>query len=107
MHIILGTENATAMREKYIVLELETLPKGLNGEMITAYCVVQPESIAFQMGEIDRLGRLHQATVDAYNRKDYANTMEGISHLKGNFGGEVDSFYEIIAQRITELTCVE
>lgn len=103
MYIIFGKENAEQLRERHIVLELETFDQ--VDKKGTAYCVIQPESIALgDMPDVERLGRLHQATVDAWNRKDYAVVTEGIGHLKGRFGGSLDSFYEIIEQRIKDNT---
>lgn len=103
MYIIFGTKNAETLRERHIVLELETFT--VDGAEQVAYCVVQPESIALgEMPDIERLSGIHQATVDALNRKDYATVMEGVSHLKGCFGGELDSFYTIISDRIKEIT---
>jgi len=107
MYIIFGKSQAEALRERHIVLELETFQIEGHNEPQTAYCVVQPESIALgQMPDIERLSGLHQATVDAWNRKDYATVTEGIAHLKGSFGGELDSFYVILEDRIKEMELV-
>lgn len=103
MYIIFGKENAETLRERHIVLELETFAGENQDPPKTAYCVVQPGSIALgHFPDIDRFSSLHQATVDAWNRQDYSTVKEGIGHLTGQFGGELDSFYDILTQRIAE-----
>ena len=100
MHIIFGTAIADELRQKHTVLQLESFP-GVDGEPVTAYCVVTPESIIMtEMPDLERLKRLHQAVVDAWNRQDYHTVMNGIEHLHGRFGGELDSFYSILEERI-------
>lgn len=102
MHIIFGTDVAEQLKDRHIVLELETFQVE-NRPPTTAYCVVQAESIALgEMPDIERYSRIHQALVDAWNRKDYVTVAEGIAHLKGKFGGELDSFYEILEDRMKD-----
>jgi len=101
MHIILGDAIAAQLRERHTVLQLETLT--IKGEPVTAYCVVMSESIALtDMPDLERLKRLHQALIDALNTERFDTVLQCIEHLKGRFGGELDSFYEIIANRIKE-----
>lgn len=101
MHIIFGKEVAEELRQRHVVLELETFP--IEGkDPVISFCVVPAELIFADMPDIDRLQRLHQAVVDAWNRKDYSTVEFGIEHLRGKFGGELDSFYEILIQAIKE-----
>lgn len=99
MQIIFGKQVAEELRKNHTVLELESFDVG--GVMMPAYCVLMPESITVsEMPDLDRLCRLHQALVDALNRKDYATVTHGIEHLKGKFSGELDSFYSVLEERI-------
>ena len=100
MHIIVGSEIAKELREKYTVLELETFP--LNGESTTAYCVVAPEHVLTEMPDLDRLCGLHQAFIDSFNAGNYNTALEAVPHLRGRFAGEVDSFYTAICDRINK-----
>ncbi len=102
MHIIFGDEVAEEIRKKNIVLQLETF--AVQGKQQTAYCVIMPESIVMtEMPDIDRYCRLHQALIDAWNRADFNSVLHGIEHLTGKFGGEMDSFYTILQDRIKEV----
>ena len=98
MYIIIGKENADMVRDRYPVMELETLAQG------TAYCVLPIESIVQDMPDMERLSGLHHAVVEAWNRGDYSTVLFGIEHVYGRFGGELDSFYDVLKDRIKEMT---
>ncbi len=98
MHIIFGQDVADDIRQKHLVLELETFVVG--EELKTAYCVVQPESISLtDMPDLERLTRLHATLISALNRQDWSTVVEGVSHLRGKFGGELDSFYDVLIEQ--------
>jgi hypothetical protein len=102
----MGDEFIGDLRDRHVVLQLETFEATYDAgpKTITAYCVVPQESIPLQeMPHIERLSAIHQAVVDAWNRKDYRVVGDGIEHLKGHFNGELDSFYEILLERIKDL----
>ena len=100
MNIIFGEEIAEQVRVRNVALELETFHVEGKGP-VTAYCVIMPESIAAtELPDVDRICRLHQAVIDAWNIQDYNAVLEGIKHVKGSFAGEADSFYETLEDRI-------
>lgn len=100
MYIIFGDEVAAVLREKHTVLQLETL-KVVDDKVVTAYCVVPAEAIPVTMlPDLERLCRLHQAFVDAYNNTDYDKVLEIVEHVKGKFGADVDSFYDFILNKM-------
>jgi hypothetical protein len=73
----------------------------IQGERQTAYCVVQSESIPVgELHDLERLCRLHGGMIEALNKKNYVMVEECISHLLGKFGGELDSFYNVLQERI-------
>jgi hypothetical protein len=96
MQIIFGKEIADQVREKHLVAELETFPSG------TAYCVLEPPPMS-EMPDVERLMGLHQAIVDAWNRKDYGTVEFGIEHVHGKFGKQLDSFYDVLTDRMKEM----
>jgi hypothetical protein len=96
MHIIFG-QDVEEIRQKHLVLELETFI--VAGKPTTAYCLVPPESIKVEeMPDLARYKGIHEALIDALNRKDWSTVSEGITHLRGKFNGELDSFYDILEQ---------
>ncbi len=104
MHIIFGKEVADELREKYTVLELESFDVG-DGLKSTAYCVLNAENVNLsEMPDMPRLCKLHQALIDALHAEKFDTVTELIGHLKGKFNGEMDSFYDILAERISKIS---
>jgi hypothetical protein len=102
MQIILGKEIADEVRTRHMVLELETFDVPEKG-LTTAYCVLQSEKLVIsELPDMERLLALHQAVVDAWNRGDYSTVSHGIEHIRGKFGGELDTFYDELEKRIRE-----
>jgi len=101
MHIIFGNcKNFDEIKEKYVVLQLETFEIAGNNQ--TAYCIVDPASVPpEEMADMKRLTDLHQAVIEAWDKEDYATVLFGMPHLIGKFGGELDSFYSNLKERIT------
>lgn len=107
MQLIFGKENAEQVREKYTVLDLETLT--IEGKSIDVFCVIPAEKIAMQ--DIALLANhidMHNKFVTAFAAGDYQLCKDLYIHVMGKFSGEVDSFYEVILQRINDhQACVE
>lgn len=102
MYIIFGKDIAEELRKRHIVLELETFAVP-NGNPSTAYCVLQQEAIPIaEMHDIERLCRLHEGLITALNEKRYPMVLDCIEHLRGSFAGEMDSFYDVISERLTK-----
>jgi len=99
MNIILGTDNADQLRDRFTVLELETFD--VAGSTTTAYCVITAEDVNLgDMSVLEESKELHSKFVSAYNSKNYDIVKELGAELIGKFNGHVDSFYEIILDRI-------
>jgi hypothetical protein len=99
MDIIFGRENAEKLREKYTVLDLETIEK--DGHEFEVFCLVPADKIA--LGDLPNLEewiKLHNNFLVGYQNKHYDFCRQCVEHLMGKFGGEVDTFYEEILRRI-------
>lgn len=99
MHIIFG-EPDTSIKERYVVLELDTfrLP---DNELKTSYCVIE----TLPMLELDRLDafkKLHSELVHYYKKREWDYCLQVIEGLRGQWSGEVDSFYDNLAGRIED-----
>lgn len=103
MQIIFGKENAEKLREKYTVLELETF--NVSGKLLEAYCVVPVENLAMDdITQVENNIRLHDQYVAALKNKDAKLCTELAEHLVGKWGKELDSFYSLTVDRITQET---
>jgi hypothetical protein len=91
MQIIVGKENAEKLKERYTLLELETFQ---NGQ--TAYCVLEN----FVISDITQYLDLHQNMINALNRNENKFVLDSIEFLRGQFRGELDSFYDHIQEKL-------
>jgi hypothetical protein len=99
MEIIFGRENATKLREKYTVLDLETVDA--NGQPLEVFCLIPADKIG--LGDLPTLAqwtKLHEDFIAGLAKNEYDYCRQCIEHLTGKFGGEVDSFYQEILRRI-------
>ena len=99
MQLIFGRENAEKLRDRYTVLELETLEK--DGISLEVFCLIPGEKIGIpDLPQLENWTKLHNDFLKGYYTKQYDYCRQCIEHLTGKFGGEVDSFYEEILKRI-------
>jgi hypothetical protein len=100
MQIIWNQEAADRLKNSHTVLELETIEVAGYGP-VTAYCVVPPEKLfADGFSNLERYVTLHNGFIAAYKEQNTTLCNDIAEHLKGAFGGELDSFYEEILKRI-------
>jgi hypothetical protein len=102
MNIILGRENVEQAQEKYTVLELDTLIINGAADPVTAYCLIEQVPID-QIAGIDQFRDLHNNLMKNYRLQNWKFCQDAIEHLIGKWGGELDSFYTEMSQRIALL----
>lgn len=99
MEIIFGKQNAEKLREKYTVLDLETLE--IDGQPLEVFCLIPADKISLgDLPQLEQWVKLHNDFLDGYKKKEYEYCKQCIEYLMGKFGGEVDTFYEEILKRI-------
>ena len=99
MDIIVGRKNAEKLREKYTVLDLETVEK--DGVSLEVFCLIPADKIGLgDLSQLESWVKLHEDFLKGYHTQQYKYCRDCIGHLKGKFGGEVDTFYEEILRRI-------
>ena len=98
MQIVWDPEVIEQLRKSQTVLELETFQ--VEDRSLTAYCVVPAEKIFSEMAQLNNYIDLHKGFIVALNEKNYKLCEDIAEHLKGKFGGELDSFYNEILRRI-------
>ena len=102
MHIIFGKDQARALESKYTVLELDTL-KFLETDLVTqVYCIIENISI-LELPEVERMKNLHAELINNYGKQNWSFCLQAMEHLRGKWGGEVDSFYLELHNRIQKL----
>ena len=100
MNIIIGKENVEPIKDKYIVLELDTIT--VEGkEPFTAYCVV--DSIpSLDLNVTKSYTDLHTSLMENYRKRDWNFCEQAVEQLMGFWNKELDSFYEDINARIQD-----
>ena len=102
MNIIFGTESVGLLEERYIVIELDTFVLRPTDEVVTAYCLVESVPIT-EMPAIESLKEQHSNLMSEYRTRNWRFCEDAIAHLTGKWGGELDSFYNELYQRIQTL----
>jgi len=102
MNIIFGDNIAELAREKYTVLELDTLVMSGQDQTATAYAIV--EKIPLQeMSTLDRFQDLHDNLMKEYRKRNWKYCEDAIGHLQGRWNTEIDTFYSELYDRIQSL----
>lgn len=97
MHIIFDEAAKSELSDKHVVLELDTV--SVKDKQFTAYCVV--EHIPFQdIGRIGMLYDTHHKMLASYKQRAWQQSLDLLTALIGQWGGRVDSFYEIMQTRL-------
>jgi len=102
MYIITGDENIDKLKEKYIVLELDTIQ--VDDTNIPTYCVLDSNKVNFEnLQSIKNSKDLHANLIKNYKKGDLKFCANAIKHLRGKFNGELDSFYDVLSERLVSL----
>lgn len=99
MNVIFSRQAAEQLQDRYLILEMETFPAG--EKLLETFCVVEGEKIpAEEMSTLEHYKNLHRDFIVALKGEHFQVCLELIPHLRGKFGGELDSFYDTIAERL-------
>jgi hypothetical protein len=101
MNIIIEPQNLDEYKEKYTVLELDTIRILPENRLVTAYCVVEQIPLE-EMQNVEDQQQLHANLLENYKKRDWQASSEIIEQLTGCWDGELDSFYEEIRGRIAK-----
>jgi hypothetical protein len=102
MHIIFGKENSQGLNNKYTVLELDTFYFPDKNIAVPAYCIVENVSI-LELSQLEQLKTLHADLISNYSKKNWKFCLDAIEQLEGKLGGELDTFYQDLGNRINKL----
>jgi hypothetical protein len=97
MQIVFDEKLAQEMKDRYTVLELDTvMHEGLT-KPIVLHAVVDRIPID-EIPLTENHMELHQQLISYYKSGDWQSVQSLIPFLTGKWGGELDSFYENIAE---------
>ena len=103
MNIIIGIDAANEAKEKYTVLPLEDIKFKSHPDLppVTAYCLIENVPLA-EIPKLQEQIDLHTKFYENYQKPDFNFCTQALEHLKGKWGGEVDSYYTIMEERISK-----
>lgn len=101
MYIIFG-DSAKQLDEKFTVLELDTIKLSGTNEKFTSYCVIENIPLG-DFPVIDSYIKVHHDMMQAYRDQNWEYCESAINGLLGKWNGEIDSFYQVLYQRIQTL----
>jgi len=102
MNIILGEEAYQTVKDKYLVLELDTFI--IKGTPHTSYCVLDASDIPLgEMPELSLWEDNHSKIIKNYRNGNYDFCEQMIEHATTRWGGHLSSFYTTLNSRIQEI----
>ena len=103
MQIIFDEKLVPELREKYVVLELDTVKQPKMAAPITLYALI--ETIEFdKISRLPELCQQHQTMIEAYKNSKWDDAKFNAYALKGSWRGELDEFYESVISTVDELS---
>lgn len=104
MKVIFGRDAAAAISERMTVLELDTLYQEGLKESVTAFAVLDNTDVPLQeLPLMENHLKLHNTMMLEYRAKNFSYCEQALEHLRGKWGGEIDSFYDELQNRINSL----
>jgi len=102
MKIVLATEQDIApVQDRYLVLELDTFR--IQDKIVPSWCVIDAGDIPLaEMTELAHFKEQHENLIKNYKKGDLNFVEQMLEHVKGKFGGSVDSFYTELYARLQQ-----
>ena len=100
MNIIFG-DSANTIPNHYILLELDTFRRDGETETVTAYCLVEKPALD-ELVNIEAYKKIHADVVKYFKQQHWDYCEQAIQGLIGKWGGELDTFYTDLLNRVKQ-----
>lgn len=94
MNIIFDSTLAAELKEKYTVLELDTIMQPALNAPVVLHAVVENINL-FDLPSITFYKETHENMIAAYKSGDWETAIDLLKILKGQWSGEMDQFYDL------------
>lgn len=98
MQIIWNPDVVEQMQKTQTLLELEEFDIGER--IVTTYCVIPAEKLVQDLPQLENYKLMHNGFLEAMKDHDLKLCRDISEHLIGRFGGELDTFYQAILERL-------
>jgi len=98
MNIIFG-DDIKDLPDNYTILELDNFKFAGADDVVKAYCVVENIPL-HEFPTLDDYRQAHNQLLVEYRQRNWEYCQSAIKSLTGRWGGELDSFYENLLQRV-------
>jgi len=98
MNIIFG-DSINMIPDQYITLELDTFRNPTSKKTVTAYCLVEKLALD-EFSSIEPYKKIHADVIKYFKQRQWDYCEQAITGLMGRWGGELDSFYSNLLERI-------
>src|SRR6056300_1185340 len=102
MKIVLATEeDIKPVKDRYLVLELDTFR--IQDSIVPSWCIIDAGDIPLaEMTQLDHMKTQHENLIKNYKIGNFKFVDQMIEHLRGKFGGSIDSFYTELFVRLQQ-----
>ena len=100
MNIIFG-DAINQVSNTHTVLELDTFKLMSSGQLVKTYCVINSIPLA-EFPQLDANKHIHQQLIEQYQQQNREFCRSALHALTGCWSGEMDTFYQHLANRIDE-----
>ena len=100
MNIIFG-DAINAVSSAHTVLELDTFKIMPSGQLVKTYCVINNIPLA-EFSQLENNMHIHQQLIEQYRQQNWTYCQSAVHSLMGCWNGEMDTFYQHLADRINE-----
>jgi len=101
MQIIFDENLVPTLRQRYVVLELDTVMQPAMTNPITLYALIEDIGIEV-LPTLIGLMQQHEIMVRHYKNSEWADAARNAMALKGQWRGEVDEFYDMVIKMCNE-----
>jgi len=95
MNIIFDKSNIELLRERYTVLELDTVMQPKMVEPLTLYAVIELTNIG-DIATLNFFKELHEEFIVEYKSGNWQRAIELATSLHEQFNGELTEFYDLV-----------
>jgi len=107
MNIVLENNLTEDIKEKYMLVELDTFQYE-DGATQKSFAVITKDEITLQdFQNVEMYVDLHNNFMKNYRQKNWKFCEDALDHLRGKFRQDLDSFYQVMSDRISQLKGIE